>query len=51
VGYDYDANGKVSRITYPSGDVVTIARTTDGQVTGVTQTPAGGSDQTIAAES
>jgi RHS repeat-associated protein len=48
VGYGYDANGKVTRITYPSGDVVTIARATDGQVTGVTQTPAGGSAQTIA---
>ncbi len=48
VGYGYDENGKVTKITYPSGDVVSIARTTDGLVTGVTQTPSGGSAQTIA---
>ncbi len=48
VGYGYDANGKLTQITYPSGDIVNISRATDGQVTGVTQTPAGGAAQTIA---
>jgi len=43
VGYAYDANGKVIQITYPSGDVVNITRTTDGLVTAISQTLAGGS--------
>jgi len=38
----YDANGKVVQITYPSGDVVKVARTTDGLITAITETPSGG---------
>jgi RHS repeat-associated protein len=49
VAYAYDANGKVTQITYPSGRIVTISRASDGQVTGITTTPSGGSAQTIAA--
>jgi len=49
VGYTYDANGRVTQITYPSGRVVSIARTTDGEITGVTTAPtSGGTVQTIA---
>ncbi len=39
--YGYDANGKITSITYPSGDVVGFTRTTDGLVTAVTETLAG----------
>jgi RHS repeat-associated protein len=46
--YAHDANGRVTQITYPSGDVVNYTRTTDGLITGVTFTPSGGSPQTIA---
>ena len=36
VSYVYDVNGKVTRITYPSGRIVRFARDTDGQVLNVT---------------
>jgi YD repeat-containing protein len=49
VGYAYDANGRVIQVTYPSGDVVNLTRTTDGLVTAVTETLAsGGAAQPIA---
>jgi len=48
VGYAYDANGKVIQITYPSGDVVKVARTTDGLITAVTETPSGAAQENIA---
>jgi RHS repeat-associated protein len=47
VAYGYDANGKVIQITYPSGDVVNVTRTTDGLITAVTETLSGGSPQNI----
>jgi len=49
VQYGYDANGKVTSITYPSGDAVTYTRATDGQLTAVSFTPHGGTAQSIAA--
>jgi RHS repeat-associated protein len=36
VAYGYDGNGKVTKITYPSGRIVNVMRTTDGIITGVT---------------
>ena len=36
VGYGYDLDGNVTRITYPSGRVVSYARDATGRVTGVT---------------
>jgi len=41
VAYAYDANGKATQITYPSGTVVGITRTTDGLVAKVVETPSG----------
>ncbi len=35
------ANGKITSITYPSGDVVGFTRTTDGLITAVNETLAG----------
>jgi RHS repeat-associated protein len=49
VGYAYDVNGKVVRVTYPSGDVAAYTRTTDGLITAITFTPVGGAAQTILA--
>jgi len=49
VAYGYDANGKVTQLTYPSGDVVNITRATDGLITAVTATPSGGAAGNIAA--
>lgn len=49
VGYAYDANGKVTQITLPSGRVVTYTRAIDGQVTAVSTKPtASGTVQNIA---
>lgn len=49
VGYAYDANGKVTQITLPSGRIVTFTRATDGLVTAVTTKPtASGTVQNIA---
>jgi hypothetical protein len=46
-GYQYDLNGKVTQITYPSGDVVNITRTTDGLATAMSFTPHGGTARTV----
>ena len=48
VGYAYDANGMVTQITLPSGRTVAFTRTTDGLVSAIATTPAGGSAQTLA---
>jgi len=48
VGYGYDANGQVTQITLPSGRAVSFTRATDGLVTAISTTPAGGSAQTLA---
>jgi RHS repeat-associated protein len=48
-GYQYDRNGKVTQIAYPSGDVVNITRATDGLATAMTFTPHGGTAQTVIA--
>lgn len=45
--YGYDLNGQVTSITYPSGDLVAITRTTDGLVTNMTYTQAGRAVQTL----
>jgi len=50
VSYVYDANGKVIQITYPSGDVVNVTRSTDGLVKKVTETPSGGAQENIAVD-
>ncbi len=47
VGYQYDANGKVTKITYPSGDAVNITRTTDGLITAISVPPTGGPSTTF----
>lgn len=46
VGYAYDRNGDVTRITLPSGRTVSFARASDGLVTGITTkaTPAAASE-------
>lgn len=49
VGYAYDANGKVTQITLPSGRIIAYARAIDGSVTAVTTKPsATGTVQNIA---
>lgn len=47
VGYAYDRNGQLTGITLPSGRTVTIARTGDGLVMGITTTPSGGTASAI----
>jgi len=46
--YGYDLNDRLTTVTYPSGRLVTYVRNTLGQVSSVTTTPSGGSQQTIA---
>ncbi len=46
--YGYDSNDRLNSITYPSGRVVTYIRNTLGQVTSVTTTPNGGTEETVA---
>lgn len=45
--YAYDANDRLIKTTYPSGRTVDLVRNNLGQVTSVTTTPNGGSEQTI----
>jgi RHS repeat-associated protein len=46
--YAWDANGELTGVTYPSADVATYTRTTDGLVTAVSFTPKGGTAETLA---
>ena len=49
VAYTYDANSKLTQITYPSGRIVTVTRATDGLITGVTtKLNSGSSAQNVA---
>ncbi len=46
-GYQYDDNGNVEVLTYPSGRTVIYSYDLSNKVTGVATTPAGGVQQTI----
>ncbi len=46
--YGYDAASRILTITYPDSSVVTYTRDAMGKVTGVSDTPSGGSATTIA---
>lgn len=47
IAYKYTPAGRLSQVTYPSGNVVQYARNTAGQITSVTVTPSGGAAQTL----
>jgi RHS repeat-associated protein len=50
VGYGYDLDGNVTRITYPSGRIVNYYRGTNGLITTVTQQPTAASAEELLAK-
>jgi len=47
--YQWDAAGNLTKLTYPSGRVVTVGRDAEGRISGVVTRPtSGGSDVTVA---